>query len=140
MDERSLVNDARVLLAQLLRSQWGELHVRTPHGEIFIGRPGAGPNPMRGAASAAGHPPVSQGSTSALAARVAVRAPHVGTVRAVLPAGTSVEAGTVVVRLAVLGEETEIRSAHAGIVADVFAVDGEFVEYESPLFSLATTQ
>jgi biotin carboxyl carrier protein len=140
MDTRSLVNDARVLLAQLGSSQWSELHVRTPQGEIFIGRPGARPNPMRVAGSGAASEFTDSGPQPARAAEALVRAPHVGTVGAVLPAGSRVEANAVVLRLLVLGEETEVRSPHAGVVGEILAGAGAFVEYDSPLFSLLRTQ
>jgi biotin carboxyl carrier protein len=141
MNVRSLVNDARVLLAQLQRSHWSELHVRTPQGEIFIGRPGAGPNPLRRVAPSVFHeaahpdPPAVVGT-----ADVVVCAPHVGTVREVLPARTRVEANAVVLCLVVLDEVIEVQSPHAGVVGEIFVTDGAFVEYESPLFSLMRTQ
>jgi multidrug resistance efflux pump len=46
----------------------------------------------------------------------------------------------VVLRLLVLGEETEVRSPHAGVVGEILAGAGAFVEYDSPLFSLLRTQ
>ncbi|MDH4311207.1 MAG: hypothetical protein OEW57_06165 [Gammaproteobacteria bacterium] len=140
MDARSLVNDARVLLAQLRRSRWSELHVRTPQGEVFIARPGAGPNPLRRVAASVVHEAAHPDPSAVDAADVVVCAPHVGTVLAVLPVRTRVEANAVVLRLVVLGEVIEVRSPHAGVVDAIFAADGAFVEYESPLFSLVRTQ
>lgn len=135
MDVRSLVNDARVLLEQLRRSPWGELHVRTPQGEIFIARHGAGSNPLRPLAD------LSAGAgAAAVPAGVVVRAPHVGTVLAALPAQTWIEARAVVCRLAVLGEVIEIVSPEEGVLGEVFVVAGELVECESPLFTLVKTQ
>jgi biotin carboxyl carrier protein len=133
MDVRSLVNDARVLLAQLRRSQWGELHVRTPQGEIFIARHGGGPNPMRRVATDAAE------STAPEAGHV-VRAPHVGTVLAALPVRTAVAIDMIVCRLAVLGEVIEVSSPHAGVVGEVFVMEGALVEYESPLVTVVRTQ
>lgn len=138
MDVRTLVNDARVLLGQLQRSRWGELHVRTPQGEIFIARHGGSPNPMRPAASsecAAGTEPAAPKLPG-----LVVRAPHVATVLAVMPERTLVEADTVVCRLGVLGQVIEVHSPHAGVIAEVIAVDGALVEYESPLFTVVRTQ
>ncbi len=140
MDVRSLVNDARVLLAQLRRSHWNELHVRTPQGEVFIARPGARPNPMRRVESSVTHLAANPDPLAAATAGVVVCAPHVGTVVEVLPARARVEANAVVLRLVVLGEVIEVQSPHAGVVGEIFVADGAFVEYESPLFSLVRTQ
>lgn len=140
MDVRSLVNDARVLLAQLRRSHWSELHVRTPQGEVFIARPGAGPNPLRRVAASVANQAAHPDPTAVDTADVVVCAPHVGTVRAALPTRTRVEANAVVLRLLVLGEVIEVKSPHAGVIGEIFAADGAFVEYESPLFSLVRTQ
>ena len=140
MDVRSLVNDARVLLGQLRRSQWGELHVRTPQGEIFIARHGGRPNPMQRATTQAVAANEDAGAATIPAAGYVVRAPHVGTVLAALPARARVEANGVVCRLSVLGEVIAVSSPHAGVVGEVFAVDGELVEYESPLFTVVRTQ
>jgi biotin carboxyl carrier protein len=80
------------------------------------------------------------GESAALAAGFVVRAPHVATVLAALPAQTRVEAHMVVCRLAVLGEVIEVASPHAGVVGEVLAVDGALVDYESPLFTVVRTQ
>lgn len=140
MDVRSLVNDARVLLGQLQRSQWGELHLRTPQGEIFIARHGGGPNPMRRGTTKAVAAAEDAGAASMVAAGHVVRAPHVGTVLAVLPAQARVEADGVVCRLSVLGEVIVVSSPHAGVVGEVFAADGALVEYESSLCTIVRTQ
>jgi biotin carboxyl carrier protein len=140
MDVRSLVNDARVLLGQLRQSQWGELHLRTPQGEIFIARHGGRPNPMRRSATQAVAAAEDAGVATSLAAGHVVRAPHVGTVLAALPARARVEANGVVCRLSVLGEAIAVSSPHAGVVGEVFAVNGALVEYDSPLFTVVRTQ
>jgi biotin carboxyl carrier protein len=140
MDVRSLVNDARVLLAQLRRSQWGELHVRTPQGEIYIARHGGGPNPARRVATdAVAEAPDAAEPTAPEAGHV-IRAPHVGTVLAALPARTAVGTDMIVCRLAVLGEVIEVSSPHAGVVGEVFVLEGALVEYEAPLFTVVRTQ
>ena len=128
-----MVDNARVLLAQFARSDWRELHVHTPDGEIFIARAGGGANPMlRPAAGEAALPPV-----AADAALVTIAAPHVATVAWILAPGSPVGVGTVVARLDLLGETVEVSSAGAGVVAARHVADGDFVEYDAPLLAIS---
>ena len=128
-----MIDNARVLLGQFARSDWREMHVRTPDGEIFIARPGAGPNPML--APTAGDAAASTAATDA--ARVTIAAPHVATVAWILAPGTPVGAGTVVARLDLLGETVEVSSAGAGVVTERYIADGDFVEFETPLLAIS---
>lgn len=127
---KHMIDNARVLLAQLVRSDWRELHVRTPDGEIFIARDGGGPNPMRQAAGAAA--PLADDANL-----LTVAAPHVADVAWLLPVGATVAAGGVVARLDLLGETVEVSAGEAGTVARWFATVGDCVEYDAPLVGIA---
>jgi biotin carboxyl carrier protein len=141
MDVRPLVNDARVLLGLLQRSQWGDLHVRTPDGEIFIARHGAGANPMLlpGVANRHAGATHSGPETGPIMSRV-IRAPHVASVIEVLPAQSEVAVGTVICRLGVLGEIVEVASPHSGVIGELLAALGTLVEYDSPLVTIISSK
>jgi hypothetical protein len=125
-----MVDNARALLAQFARSDWRELHVRTPDGEIFIARDGGGPNPMLLPAGGAA-PPADDANL------LTVAAPHVADVAWLLPVGATVAAGGVVARLDLLGEPIDVRCDEGGVVAARFANDGDLVEFETPLVRVA---
>lgn len=128
-----MIDNARVLLGHFVRSDWREMHVRTPDGEIFIARHGGGANPMLG--SVAGD---AAASTAAMdAARVTIAAPHVATVAWIIAPGTPVGDGTVVARLDLLGETVEVSTARAGVVTECHVADGDFVEFEAPLLAIS---
>ncbi len=141
MDVRSVVNDARVLLGLLQRSQWGDLHVRTPNGEIFIARHGGGPNPifLRDVATQANAAPGAEPEAGAITGRM-IRAPHVASVIEILAAQSEVEVGTVICRLGVLGEIVEVVSPHSGVVGELLAAHGTLVEYDTPLVTIISSQ
>lgn len=127
-----MIDNARVLLAHFAQSDWRELHVRTPDGEIFIARPGGGPNRIL---QRAGTP--AAGPVAAADARcVSVSAPHVGTVAWIEEPGTAVGAGAVVARLDLLGDCVEVACSVAGVVAARLAAEGDFVEFDAPLVTI----
>lgn len=119
----SLVEDARALMMELLRSPYADVHVRTPDGEIFLAKPNGRASPLREVTPRE---------------RTLVSAPHLAKVREVAAIGTSIEAGAVVASLSVLDQIIEVKSEEAGVVAETHAQVGELVEYESPLVSLFT--
>lgn len=124
------INDARALLSTLISSEWQELHVVSGDTEIFVARHGAGANPMRAAqASDAVEAP-------AAGPELQMKAPHVATVIAALPVGTSVSAGQKVATLRVLDEEEDVLSPVSGTIVRIDAEGGALVEYDDPLLSI----
>ena len=135
----AIVN-ARALLMLFARSEWKDLYVRYAEGEVFIARTSGGANPML-----SGNAPATitaGGDAGAVAAQAftaaeSILAPHVGTVVSILAPRTAVNAGVVVAQIEVLGQRIDICSALEGIVADVWVVEGQFIEYGFPLISIA---
>ena len=118
----TMVDDARVLLAELARSPYADLHVRTAAGEIFLAKPHGRANPLR----ARDDRP-----------RVTITAPHVATVVSVAAPGSAIAAGDVVARLEVLDEIIEVASEDAGVVAEVLASAGDLVDFDAVLLTLS---
>ena len=118
----TILNDARVLLAELARSPYADIHVRTAAGEMFLAKPHGGANPMR---------------ASDDRPRVTITAPHVATVISLAAPGSAMAAGAVVARLAVLDETIEVASEDAGFVAEVLASAGDLVDFDAPLLTIS---
>lgn len=124
-DTALAIDDARALMDALLASDWQELHVRSEGLEIFLAREGGGPNPMLAGAAQGAAP----GAVQPTADRHRLTAPHVATVTWVAEVGTVLAAGQPAIRLAVLGDETDMPTKQAGRVSLIHAEIGQLVEF-----------
>lgn len=156
--------DLEALISQFDSSDWRQLHVKRADFELFLSKdavpagwaasvafpqlevPGARP----AAASAPTLPPPAPVAT-ALPAGVAgnvpagwtvIRAPNLGTFyRAPKPGapmftdvGGTVSAGAELCLIEVMKLFTSVRTETAGIVREIYAKDGDLVEFDQPLF------
>ena len=119
----SSVENARALLDLFRRSDWRELHVRVKGEEMFLARPGAGPNPMLGYAAPA-------------AKAEMLRAPHIATLVSLTQSGTRVAAGDGVATLALLDEIIEIASPLDGAIGAAQARPGALLDYDAPIVEI----
>ena len=129
------VDDVRALMEAFLKSGFRELHVVSADTEVFLALDGAGPNPMRGAATP------SVGATAPAASEVGakqteIRAPHVATIISVAAEGVMVRSGEPLARMAVLDDEEDLLARASGKVGKVAAQAGELVEYGSLLLTI----
>lgn len=129
------IADARALLDTLLTSDWQELHVVSGDTEIFIARPGAGPNPLHAERESTAVPePVTIAAPEP--STTEIKAPHVATFVSAPGVGTAVLAGERVATLRLLEEEIVLVAPVAGTIAGVTAAAGSLLDYGAPVLSL----
>lgn len=115
------ISEVRAMLALFARSEWKDLHVRTPSIELFIAKPGGAANPIAITASDA----------------IAIRAPHVATLLSLADVGAVLTEGQTVAVIELLGEKIEVPTVCAGLVTAHRAMPRELVEYDQILLTLA---
>lgn len=122
------ITDTRALLRLFEQSRYGELYVRGDDYSLFIARTAGRTNPLL--KSAAPVPDVAP-ITSFL-----VTAPHIASLVSTVPVGSSVAAGDIVARIALLDEEIDIAAEQGGTVDALLAQPGALIEYAAPILSL----
>ena len=153
------LQDLEALIAQFDQSEWRELHLQAGDLELFLSkdagtrapasstRPGPGA-PATAAASAEPAPAAiaataSPGSPAAVPAGwTVVKAPSLGTFyRAPKPGaapfvetGSTVGADSELCLIEVMKLFTTLRAGTPGVIREIYASDGDLVEYDQPLF------
>lgn len=123
------MDDIRALFRQFRHSNWRSMHVVTGGYDLFFSRDAATQNPAEHYLS----PDAADAQTRP---SIALKAPHLGTVVALAPPGTQIEAQGVYGRLQVLDQEEDLVSAHAGRVVERRAEPGALVEFDEVLILL----
>jgi biotin carboxyl carrier protein len=126
-----ILREVSVLLEQFQRSEWKDLHLRTARYSLFLAKPGGAANPMLDGRLVAGM------DGAAADAWATVAAPHLATLRSLLPVGSNVQHGAIVGQLEVLGVAEDLVSPAAGVIAEVLAHPGSLVEFETPLLRIS---
>lgn len=128
------INDARALLASLVAGDMVEVHVISGDTEIFIARQDGGANPMR--IEQAIPPAPIAASTQA----TDLNAPHIATLVDAITAGSIVAAGGWIATLRVLEEAHEITAPAAGRISEVFARQGDLLEFGMRIASMISDE
>jgi acetyl-CoA carboxylase biotin carboxyl carrier protein len=153
-----LVQDLEALIEQFKRSDWREMHLRMGDVELFLSADGSARLPERareGLAPANAAPiavaaqsqltsgsPATPAVASVPAGWIQVRAPSLGSFyRAPKPGapsfadiGARVTVDSELCLIEVMKLFTTMRSGVGGIVREVYAKDGDLVEFDQPLF------
>lgn len=128
------INDACALLNTLIVSEMVEMHVVSGDIEIYIARQGGGTNPMR----------VGKATVPAKMAEVPqptyLTAPHVATLVDVIAAGSKVTQGDWIATLRVIGDTHQISATSSGHVTEVFAMQGDLLEFGMQIASLISDE
>ena len=142
------VSDLEALIAQFDRSDWRELHLQAGGIDLYLSKDPGLRSPSTARTALAGHAPPLAAATPITAATatppgwITVRAPSLGTFyRAPKPGaspfvepGDRVAVDAEVCLLEVMKLFTTVRSGVAGTIREVYAQDGELVEFDQPLF------
>lgn len=149
------VQDIEALIEQFKRSEWREMHLRMGDVELFLSADGSARLPDRAreaavqtvaAAPAAvaptNHSVAPSPASTVPAGWVQVRAPSLGSFyRAPKPGapafadiGARVTPDSELCLIEVMKLFTTMRAGVGGIVREVYAKDGELVEFDQPLF------
>ncbi len=115
----SFVADARAMLAIFARSDWKDIHIRTPSVELFIAREEGDANPMANGVSS-----------------IEVRAPHLATLVSLAEQGSTIADGVAIAVIELLGDRIDVSAPSAGVVVAHCASPGELIEYDQPLLTL----
>ena len=151
--------DIEALMALFERTEWKVMHLTLGDFDLFLSKDGSGadllgapaaPSPPRAAAPTTSvpgaaqpaRPPVSIGGAEIPAGWTLVKAPSLGTFyRAAKPGapaftqlGARVAKDAELCLIEVMKLFTTLRAPAAGAVREIYASDGELVEFDQPLF------
>lgn len=151
------LQDLETLIAQFGQSDWRELHLHAGDLELFLSKDSGSRAPETRASAPAGAVaaaapapvPVSAPAPAPAAARAdvpdgwkVVKAPSLGTFyRAPKPgaapfveSGSTVDADSELCLIEVMKLFTTLRAGVTGVIREIYASDGDLVEYDQPLF------
>ncbi|WP_395000620.1 acetyl-CoA carboxylase biotin carboxyl carrier protein [Sphingomonas sp.] len=151
------LQDLETLIAQFGQSDWRQLHLHAGDLELFLSKDSGSRAPETRASAPAGavaaaapaQVPVSAPATAPAAARadvpdgwIVVKAPSLGTFyRAPKPGaapfvegGSTVDADSELCLIEVMKLFTTLRAGVTGVIREIYASDGDLVEYDQPLF------
>lgn len=122
------VHESRALLRLFERSALKDLYIRTPNYSFFVARASGAANPLR---------EVDPRSEASAAEAWSLTAPHVASVRSILPMGAQVQAGAIVATLDLLGETFDLTAECDGVIAAVLVAENDLVEFDRPILRIA---
>ena len=150
------LQDLQALIAQFDQSEWRELHLQSGDLDLFLSKNvGSRAPEARASAPAPVSPAAAPASPSALTSSSApaasrdvpdgwtvVKAPSLGTFyRAPKPGaapfvatGSTIGADSELCLIEVMKLFTTLRAGTAGTIREIYASDGDLVEYDQPLF------
>lgn len=129
--QTAFLDDGRALLATFTAAGWATASIALGESRFAFAREDSNVSVDAGSGQA--------GTDGAALAEPAVQvlAPHVGTVTKVAEPGRSVDSGSWVASIEVLGEAFDILALHGGTVARVLANPGTLVEFGQVILEIS---
>lgn len=119
------IDDVRAILRDFRASPWRDLFVKSNDWQLFLAKPGGGPNPLQAVACM-------PDDEEAIAAGVCATAPHAGVFVPQVQAQQTVSQGDLLGSVRVLDRETPILADAPGVIQWLRA-EGTFVEFANEL-------